>query len=605
MIGMQSDTSLSPRQAPARMAALATLPVFLGLRGRKAVVAGGSDAAAWKAELLAACGAEVHIFAPEAGLSDTFRSLIHSSSPDPDTGRYVHHSRRWDAACLANAAVADCETDEEAEAFFITARAAGVPVNVIDKPAFCQFQFGSIVNRSPVVVAISTDGAAPILAQAIRRRVETLLPPALKHWATLAQALRESVNERLAPGSSRRLFWERFADRALGGCDAPDAAATRTLLHDTAIIAARPPAGRVTLVGAGPGDAEYLTLKAMRALQSADVILFDALVSDEVLELARREARRILVGKRGGRESCRQEDINRMMVSLAKTGKHVVRLKSGDPMVFGRAGEEIAVLGENGVPVEVVPGITAASAMAARLGISLTHRDHAQAVRFVTGHARNGHLPEGLDWRGLADARTTTIFYMGGRTAREIRSRLLANGMASGTPVVIVSAVTRVNERRWSGTLDRLHHGMAETGYDEPVLIGVGAAFTIARLTSSGRTRCRGLTASSRKPEPVRLSCHESSGTLQSHLSAGPDRAMRLLHILLKLPLLFRQPFLKGRDDSKSQASSPVEGPRQMPSRTFEADFRHQRLRRKTAADHHLFDPPDRWAEQVSTVGNG
>nr|CAD6430394.1 uroporphyrinogen-III C-methyltransferase [Rhizobium sp. Q54] len=425
MIGMHSNTNLPPRQVPARMAALATLPVFLGLKERKAVVAGGSDAAAWKAELLAACGADVHVFAPDAELSETFRTLIHSPLVEPERGRYVHHSRSWDAACLANAAVAiaDCETDEEAEAFFIAARAAGVPVNVIDKPAFCQFQFGSIVNRSPVVVAISTGGAAPILAQAIRRRIETLLPPSLKQWAELAQAFRERLNERLTPGPSRRLFWERFTDRALGGREAPGAMASCRLLEDAATIAARPPAGRVTLIGAGPGDAEYLTLKAMRALQSADVILFDDLVSGDVLELARREAKRMLVGKRGGRESCRQEDINRMMVSLAKTGKHVVRLKSGDPMVFGRAGEEIAVLEENGIPVEVVPGITAASAMAARLRVSLTHRDHAQAVRFVTGHARDGRLPESLDWRGLADARTTTVFYMGGRTASEIRSR--------------------------------------------------------------------------------------------------------------------------------------------------------------------------------------
>lgn len=485
MFGMHSNTNLPPRQVPARMAALATLPVFLGLKQRRAVVAGGSDAAAWKAELLAACGADVHVFAPDAGLSETFRTLIHSPPAEPEGGRYVHHSRSWDAACLADAAVAiaDCETDEEAEAFFIAARAAGVPVNVIDKPAFCQFQFGSIVNRSPVVVAISTGGAAPILAQAIRRRIETLLPPSLKQWAELAQAFRERLNERLTPGPSRRLFWERFTDRALGGREAPGAMASSSFLKDATAIAARPPSGRVTLVGAGPGDAEYLTLKAMRALQSADVILFDDLVSGDVLELARREAKRMLVGKRGGRESCRQEDINRMMVSLAKTGKHVVRLKSGDPMVFGRAGEEIAVLEENGIPVEVVPGITAASAMAARLRVSLTHRDHAQAVRFVTGHARDGRLPESLDWRGLADARTTTVFYMGGRTASEIRSRLLKEGMAADTPVVIVAAITRANERRWSGPLDMLHLGMAEVGYDEPVLIGIGAAFTAAQMS--------------------------------------------------------------------------------------------------------------------------
>ena len=222
----------------------------------------------------------------------------------------------------------------------------------------------------------------------------------------------------------------------------------------------------------------------MRALQAADVILFDDLVSDDVLELARREAKRMLVGKRGGRESCKQEDINAMMVKFAKAGKRVVRLKSGDPMIFGRAGEEIACLEQEGIPVDIVPGITSASAMASRLGVSLTHRDHAQGVRFVTGHSRKGVLPDNLDWRALADSSTTTIYYMSGRTAGEIAARLMAAGMNSTMPVVIVSAVSRPNERRWSGSLSDMPAAMAEIGIDKPVLIGIGDVFRKALRTA-------------------------------------------------------------------------------------------------------------------------
>ncbi|WP_117192116.1 siroheme synthase CysG [Rhizobium terrae] len=474
----QRNEALSDRGA--RMAPLAKLPVFWALEGKSVIVAGGSDAAAWKAELLAACGAEVHVYAEE--LSDTFEKSIARGAEHP-RGSFIRHNQTWHSAKFAGAAlaIADCEDEDEAQAFFSAVRAAGVPVNVIDKPAYCQFQFGSIVNRSPVVVSISTDGSAPILAQAIRRRIETLLPRSLKNWAELAQSLREKVNERLAPGALRRAFWERFVDRAFSNSDTPEEGVGGLLLKDAERLREAPAHschhGRVTLVGAGPGDAELLTLKAVRALQAADVILFDDLVSDEVLELARREAKRMLVGKRGGRESCRQEDINEMMVKFAKAGKRVVRLKSGDPMVFGRAGEEIACLEEQGIPVDVVPGITSASAMASRLGVSLTHRDHAQGVRFVTGHSRQGVLPDNLDWQGLADPRTTTIYYMAGRTAGEITDRLIETGMALDMPVVIVSAVTRPNEKRWAGPLCDMPAAMTSIGVDEPVLIGIGRVF--------------------------------------------------------------------------------------------------------------------------------
>ncbi|OHV76870.1 siroheme synthase CysG [Rhizobium sp. LCM 4573] len=495
------DVLQPPRnEAPARMAPLAKLPVFWALEDKRVIVAGGSDAAAWKAELLAACGAEVHVYAEE--LSDTFEKLVMRASEHPQ-GRFIHHREAWSPFIFPNAAlaIADCDEEDEARAFFDAARRAGVPVNVIDKPAFCQFQFGSIVNRSPVVISISTDGAAPILAQAIRRRIETLLPQSLKGWAELAQSLREKINARLAPGPQRRAFWERFVDHAFAG--KPAAEGEADVLRDTVRLASTPASqGRVTLVGAGAGDAELLTLKAVRALQAADIILFDDLVSDEVLELARREAKRMLVGKRGGRESCRQEDINAMMVNFAKAGKHVVRLKSGDPMIFGRAGEEIAWLEEQGIPVQVVPGITSASAMASRLGVSLTHRDHAQGVRFVTGHSRQGQLPDNLDWKNLADPATTTIYYMAGRTAGAIAAKLVEAGMDTHMPVVIVSAIARSNERRWAGPLCDMPAAIAEIGVNEPVLIGIGKVFGKLNMTGKALPQSEGQV--DQAPAPLR-----------------------------------------------------------------------------------------------------
>ena len=470
--------SRKPAEAqPPRMERLAKLPVFLDLAAKRAIVVGSTAAAAWKAELLAAAGARVDVYAetlePEMAAC-TMRAGAEN--------QITHHARPWSLDIFPGAAVAlaDIETEAEARAFFCAARAAGVPVNVIDKPAFCQFQFGSIVNRSPVVVGISTDGAAPILAQAIRRRIETLLPPSLTAWGHLARQLRETVMTRLAKGAPRRLFWEQFAERAFAA--APTANERRDLesFVTSLAAAASPHTGRVTLVGAGPGDAELLTLKAVRALQSADVILFDDLVSDEVLELARREAKRMLVGKRGKRESCSQVDINELMIKLARQGKHVVRLKSGDPMIFGRGGEEIVELAARGIAVDVVPGITAALAAAASLGVSLTHRDHAHSVRFITGHARNGELPSKIDWRGLADPATTLVFYMGGRTAPAIAEHLIAAGLPVSTPVVVASGVSRKEETRWYGDLLELSHGNGQTDRNQPILIGIGQAFAAA-----------------------------------------------------------------------------------------------------------------------------
>ncbi|MBX3573811.1 MAG: siroheme synthase CysG [Mesorhizobium sp.] len=458
-------------EAPARIRPLSVLPVFLDLAGKRAVVAGGTEGAAWKAELLVAAGALVEVFACEDEVSDEMQRIA-----DREPSLRVHR-RSWDAACLTGAvvALADAEDELEAAAFQAAARSAGAACNVIDRPAFCDFQFGTIVNRSPVVVGISTSGAAPILGQAVRRRIETLLPPPLADWASLARAIRERVAEALAPGPARRAFWERFVDRSFGPSPSDDADGhMREMLRGTGGGAN---SGRVTFVGAGPGDAELLTLKAVRALQAADVILFDDLVSDDVLELARREARRILVGKRAGRPSCKQDEINALMVKLARAGRHVVRLKSGDPMVFGRAGEEIAELDAAGIAYDVVPGITAGLALAAALGVSLTHRDMAKSVRFVTGHSKSGGLPQDVDWRAVADLSATTIFYMGARTACLIAERLIAEGLPPETPACIAANVGRPGMRTARTSLGDLAAATADFDRSAPILIGVGSVF--------------------------------------------------------------------------------------------------------------------------------
>lgn len=457
--------SRQPNETPRRrMGDLACLPVFFTLTGKPVLVAGGTQAAAWKAELLACAGAHVHVFAPEECDGEMLALA--------DAGLVTVHTVPWEEADWTGMALAvgDIEEDQ-AQAFVDRGGIESVPVNVIDKPAFCQFQFGSIVNRSPLVIGISTTGAAPILGQAVRRRIETLLPKTLSNWAQMAQALRSRVTAALAPGAERRAFWERFADFAFTANPADNSP------EEWVEAAREAPEGRVTLVGAGPGDAEYLTIKAVRALQAADVILFDDLVSDDVLELARREARRILVGKRGGRESCRQEDINAMMLSLARKGRNVVRLKSGDPMIFGRAGEEIAILEAAGIDVEIVPGISTAFALAAELKKSLTHRDCAQSVRFVTGHARTGELPETLDWKGLADPYTTHVFYMSKRTAVDIATQMIQAGANAATPMVLAENLGRSNQNIVSGTLGTARELVEQLAGSGPVIAATGEVF--------------------------------------------------------------------------------------------------------------------------------
>lgn len=343
--------SLQQNRPIARIEPLAKLPVFWNLEDKRVIIAGSTDAAAWKAELLAACGAVVEVYSETGHLGPAMNDLIESA-------KVKLRKEPWHIGIFAGAslAIADCETDDEARAFSCAARAAGVPFNVIDKPTYCQFQFGSIVNRSPVILSISTDGAAPILAQAIRRRVETLLPPWIRGWAELAQTLRDTVNTRLEPGPKRRAFWEGFVDRAFSAAGEPPDVEREALLSDIDGIDHQPAKGSVTFVGAGPGDAELLTLKAVRSLQAADIILFDGSVSSEIIELARREAKRMLVGANG---DCRPDNLHDVVSGLAGAGRRVVLLRATDPATSEAVALEIRRLRAIGICVDVVPGIIA------------------------------------------------------------------------------------------------------------------------------------------------------------------------------------------------------------------------------------------------------
>jgi uroporphyrin-III C-methyltransferase/precorrin-2 dehydrogenase/sirohydrochlorin ferrochelatase len=462
----------SPSEAaPARMSALARLPVFLALEGKRAVLAGGNAAAAWKAELLAAAGAQVDAYAVE--VSDELRQV----ATEPPRGSVSIHLRGWAAEDLDGAAVAigAFDDNESAAAFAAAARAAGVPVNVIDRPAFCDFAFGAIVNRSPLVIGISTDGAAPVFAQAVRAKLEALLPKGFADWAAAAARWRSAVKASGLSFTGRRKFWQVFTAHAVANPDSePSQRDFERFVAEVKGLGVAVESGSVTLVGAGPGDPELLTLRAVRALQSADVILFDDLVSRDVLDFARREARKMLVGKTGFGPSCKQEDINALMVSLAKQGKRVVRLKGGDPLIFGRAAEEIEACEAANIAFDVVPGITAAQGAAAKLGLPLTDRKHARRLQYVTGHARSGQLPVDIDWQSLADPATTTAIYMPVRTLAVLVEKATAEGLDPRTPALAIARATRPDQAVVSAPIAELPARLAQAELPGPVLVMIG-----------------------------------------------------------------------------------------------------------------------------------
>jgi uroporphyrin-III C-methyltransferase / precorrin-2 dehydrogenase / sirohydrochlorin ferrochelatase len=477
---MSAREGRTPQTArPPRMSPLASVPLFFKLQGKRVVIAGGNGAAAWKAELLSAAGAMVEVWAPEPCAE--MRAL----AADPPGGPVVLEAKAWDGANLAGAALVVGAADDDAEARRLVSAAhrAGVPLNVIDRPAFCTFRFGAIVNRSPLIVGISTDGAAPVFAQAVRSRIEALLPTGFARWVEAAHTWRQQLRRLKLANAVRRRFWDRFATLALTEPRrAPDARDRDRLLvgaHGGAGL------GHVWLVGAGPGDPELLTLAAVRALRLADVILYDDLVAPEILDFARREAQRMLVGKTGHRPSCRQRDINALMIRLARAGRRVVRLKAGDPMIFGRAGEEIAALQRASIPHDVVAGITAVQGAAASLKVALTRRGGPRRLQLVTGHGHDGGLPEDLDLDALADAGTTTAVYMPLATLNVLTERLLSHGAEAELPACAVFNATRPEERVISGTLATIGDLIAARQTTGPCLLLLGRALARAQ-TSSG-----------------------------------------------------------------------------------------------------------------------
>jgi uroporphyrin-III C-methyltransferase/precorrin-2 dehydrogenase/sirohydrochlorin ferrochelatase len=459
---------------------LANLPVFFRLTGRRVVVAGGSEAAAWKAELLAASSADVAVFAPAPS-----PKMLETAGRHPQIALFL---RCWapddlDGAALA---VADAASEPEAKAFAQAARRAGTPVNVIDQPDYCDFSFGTIVNRSPLVIGVSTDGAAPVFGQALRARIEALIPANFAAWAQAAKEWRPQFSELGAAFRQRRNFWERFATLALSSAGRQPNARDLDGLMAASAEEKGDAKGQVVIVGGGPGDSELLTLKAVRALQSADVILFDDLISPAVLELARREAQRINVGKRGHGPSVGQADISALLVSLGLAGKKVVRLKGGDPAIFGRTNEETAAARAAGIECAIIPGITAALAAAAALGVSLSERDRARRIQFITAHAADGSLPERLDWPALVDPGATTAVYMGVKTLPALARRLLEEGLDPATPAVMIENASLQEERRFVASLADMPALIAAAAPTGPCMLLYGR--TLDWAANAGRS---------------------------------------------------------------------------------------------------------------------
>lgn len=443
-------------------------PIFIDLDRQPVLIVGGGETAAQKLRLLARTRARVRLVAAE---------LCPELAEAVAAGRAEWLAEAFQPAQLDGCRLVYAATEDPGLAARVAfaARAAGVPVNAVDRPQLCSFITPAIVDRDPVVVAIGSEGTAPVLVGRIRAMLEAALPVGLGGLARFAQGLRRRVGAAIADGGSRRRFWQRFfagdvANRFLAG----DRAGAEALV-ETAL--AQPTArrqGSVVLVGAGPGDPELLTLKAHRALQEADVLVVDRLVDPRIVELARRDARRIHVGKTPGQPSTSQETINAILVEEARAGHRVVRLKGGDPFVFGRAVEEIQAVEAAGFAVEIIPGVTAALAAAASARLPITERGRRRALTILTGHAKDG--PAEHDWRALARGGQTIAVYMGVRAGPGIAAELIAAGLDPATPVSIVENASLPTERAVTGRLDGLSDLVTDAGIKGPAMLFIGVA---------------------------------------------------------------------------------------------------------------------------------
>jgi uroporphyrin-III C-methyltransferase/precorrin-2 dehydrogenase/sirohydrochlorin ferrochelatase len=442
-------------------------PIFLDIKNKTALVVGGGDVASRKVSLLLNAQGRVQVVSPK--LCASLQALL-------EEGKISHEQREFTVADLDGALLVIAATDDTEVNRLISeqAQARNIPVNVVDQPELCSFVVPSIIDRSPVVAAVSTGGASPVLARLIRSRLETLIPAGYGRLAKLARQFRGQVKAKFDRPADRRIFWEKVlqggvAERVFSGhMEEANAAMQKALAESNEPT----PTGEVYLVGGGPGDPDLLSFRALRLMQQADVVVYDRLVAKPILELTRKDADRIYVGKERNVHAMRQEEINALLVELAKQGKRVVRLKGGDPFIFGRGGEEIDTLSAEGIPFQVVPAVTAASGCAAYSGIPLTHRDYAQSVTFVTGHLKDGTM--NLNWEQLAQPHQTVVFYMGLMGLPVICKELMARGVPPEKPIALVQQGTTEKQRVYTGTLATINEIVEREQPKPPTLIIVG-----------------------------------------------------------------------------------------------------------------------------------
>ena len=451
------------------------LPVFLNVKGKRALVVGGGTLAARKADMLVRAGCDLTVVAPE--LNDDLDRVVQEHK--------IRHKKTdltaddVNGCAIAFGASADKAVNRKLHDL---ATAAGVLVNISDTTELCDFIMPAIVDRSPMLIAVASGGATPLLTRMLKARFETTIPAAYGRLAEFAGSYRDRVKDSIPNMTRRRRFWETMidgpiAEHLLSGQEEQATALMEGLLKEAAGAGDRSPRGEVYLVGTGPGDPDLLTFRALRLMQQADVVLYDRLIGDGILNLVRRDASRIYVGKMKKDHSVPQEEIGEMLIRLAQEGKRVLRLKGGDPFVFGRGGEEIETLADNGINFQVIPGITAANGCATYAGIPLTHRDHAQGYLVVTGHEKDGQL--NLNWDSLTQPRQTVVIYMGLTSLGTITEGFLSHGMDPATPAAIIENGTRAGQRVITGTLATLADKSTTAKIESPALIIVGSVVTL------------------------------------------------------------------------------------------------------------------------------
>jgi uroporphyrin-III C-methyltransferase/precorrin-2 dehydrogenase/sirohydrochlorin ferrochelatase len=447
-------------------------PIFVKLEGQSCLVVGAGEVAARKIDLLLRAGAKITVIAKEisasvSGIQTKYAITVLQKSFTPDD--------------LSDFRLVVSATDDLATNQLVaqTAYARNIPVNVVDNLELCSFIFPAIVDRSPIIAAVSSGGAAPVLARLLRAKMESVISPAYGQLAVLAEKFRGAVKQRIKHPGQRRVFWERVfqgsvAEHVFSGNQCAAELELQSLLAGNQ---GSIPKGEVYLIGAGPGAADLLTFRALRLMQQADVVVYDRLVSPEILDLARRDAEKIYVGKQRQNHALPQESINALLANLAKQGKRVARVKGGDPFIFGRGGEEIETLMQQGIHFQVIPGITAASGCSSYAGIPLTHRDHAQSVTFVTGHLKDDSI--NLNWTQLSAPNQTIVIYMGSVGLEKICQALIVHGSPGDLPIALIQQGTTVNQKVITGTLATISDQVAKQNIKAPTLIIIGTVVTL------------------------------------------------------------------------------------------------------------------------------